>query len=522
MDFGAPVAGQATFNPQQPLQTLSALLSLKQQQLSLAQGEQQLKSQAAAATVAQMDAQQYQAASKVNWQSYAKADGSFDTAGATAKMLEIAPNHPEWAERLAQTATAGATAKKAFFDLSQDYQTPIRAAFGTWAADPKSQPSDLAAQLQAISEDAPKSEQGNIDKIIKNTFGVMNGPNVFTGQPKSLQEQKAAALAYSRAGLTPSEVSGPGGTSSPTPTALNTGGAIVPGAVAPAASGTPGAFTPAGKSVPTTISPQVVTQPGTDAKYIVWPNGTVTPLGSAGGGASTTPSSGGEPGGSGAPAAPARGSHPRPPTNWWQPAPGQTQLLHANTAALASRIQAGEQAANGSPAAIDALSRARSILDKGVWTGGGFSEFKDLKNLAASIGVDTGTAQNASELAKNLARYEAARAGSVGSTDAARSLYEAGAPNTKMDANAVKAVVMQSLGVEKMIQGYAKIVGGAPTPQIAQQREQAFRSIPHLVQAYELGFMRNKAEADAFFSRYDVSGHELAQSAQELRQLGAL
>jgi hypothetical protein len=507
-DFGSPVAAGVQ-GPQSGLQTLAGLLSLKQQglsiqqqQLGLQQQSQTLKSQTAAATMATIDAQQKQAVSKVNWQSFTRPDGSYDTDGATAKMLEVAPNHPEWAERLSQTGTAGAQAKQAFFNLSQQYQEPVRAAFGTWAADPNAKPSDLAAQLQAISENAPKSEQGNLDKIIKNTFGVMTGPDVFTGQPKTLQQQKGAALAYARAGLSPSETAGAGGVATAQPTALSTGGAIIPGSVAPPASGQAGAFTPQGKPVPTTLAPTLVTpHPGAAPPVVV---------GGAAGvpGAAPTAKSGSAPGGM---------------PNWWTDAANNAQLNQAKVAALGARVAAGNQAANSSPAAIDALSRARALMGTtGTATGTGFPAIKDLRNTLASMGVDTAGAQDASELAKNLARYEAARAGSVGDTDAARSLYEAGAPNTKMDSGAVKAVIMQSLGIEKMIQGYAKVVGGATTAQGAMQAEQKFRSIPNLVQAYELGFMRNQGEADEFMKRYGISGKEIAKSAQQLQQMGAM
>lgn len=504
-DFGQPVAAGVN-GPQSGIQTLSSLMGLKQQQLSIAQQQiglqqqqQELQSQTAAATVAQMNAQQYQAASKVNWASYVKPDGSFDAQGATSKMLEVAPNHPEWAERMVQTATAGAQARQSLFNLSQDYQQPIRAAFGTWAADPKAQPSDLAQQLQAIAEDAPKSEQSEISNLIRNTFSVMTGPDVFTGQPKSLEQQKNAALAYARQGLSASEVGGAQGIASQKPALLNTGGAIVPGAIAPPASSSPGSFTSQGKPVPTTLPPQIIHQPITNAPAAV------------GGAQGTTP----KPIGAG------EGKGP-----WWQgtwqPSPGQSEMVTGQVQALQHRINAGEMAANTSPVAIDALTRARTILDKGTWTGTTFSAFKDLKNAAAGLGLDTKEAQNASELAKNLARYEAARAGSVGDTDAARSLYEAGAPNTKMDAAAVKAVIMQSLGIEKMIQGYAKVVGGAPDPHSALVAEQRFRAVPNLVQAYELGFMRSPAEANEFLRRYGASGKTLSKSAQELRQMGAM
>ncbi len=75
-------------------------------------------------------------------------------------------------------------------------------------------------------------------------------------------------------------------------------------------------------------------------------------------------------------------------------------------------------------------------------------------------------------------------------------------------------------GFEKIIQSYANLMQSAPTPQIAQQREQAFRSIPHLLQTFELGQMKSKQEVDEFLKRYDISGADLAKSRQMLQQLG--
>lgn len=519
--FGDPVATQVQ-GPQAGLQTLSSLLGLKQQQIGIArqqiglsQAQQQLSQETSQATMAGIQANQQQALQQVDWKQYVNPDGSLNVAAAQQKALQVAPNiGAEFVSRLEAMSQGGAQTKAAFHGLNQSLQSGVRSAFGAWAADPNAKVTDLTATLETMASNEPKSTQQQLEQIMGHSLRILTGSNPVTGQPLSPQQQKAAALAFARSGLTPGETAGPGGIAEPTPTILSTGGALVPGAQAPVAAAQPGKFTPGGAPVATTMQPHVVTQPGTNAQYIVWPNGSVTPVGA-----------GGAPPGQGAPATAAgqpAGSAGPQAQNWWQPAPGQAQYLAGNVQALVQRVQAGEAAANTAPTAIDALERSRSILDKGVWTGTQFSLFKDLKNTMASLGVDTGGAQNASELAKNLARYEASRAGTVGQTDAARSLYEAGAPNTKMDAAAVRNVILQSLGVERMIQGYGKLMTTAPNPQVALQREQAFRSVPHLVMAYELGFMKNAKETDEMFRRYGVSGPELAKSAAELKKLGVL
>lgn len=508
-DFGAPVADHIQPpNPNQGLTTLSDLLAIKsrqigiaQQQVALQSQQQQLSSAQSAAAQAAIHTQNLKGLQSVNWAQFNTSDGGYDIEAAQAKAAQVGgADAPEFSTRLANMAQTGTAAKQALFSLNQEQQAPIRAIYGTWAANSKLQVPDLLTELQTYEKTLPAGQQSNVDQMISATTREFLGPDLYSGQPRTLAQQKQLALGFARAGLTPSEVGGAAGIATPGRGTIDTGGQVVPGSTAPAASAAPGAFSPQGAPVSKTVAPQVVTQPITGGQYILEPNGSVTPIG---GGKSA---SGGTPWWQGS----------------WQPAPGTSQFTQIQTASIAHRIQAGEVAANSAPTAIDALNRARAILDKGTWTGSTFSLFKDLKNTAAGLGVDTSSAQNASELVKNLARYEGARAGSVGQTDAARSLYEAGAPNTHMDAAAVKSVVLQSLGIERMLQGYAKVVGGAPTPQAALQAEQKFRSIPHLVQAYELGFLRDKASADEFFKRYGVSGRELAKSAAELRALGAM
>lgn len=532
--FGAPVADQIA-PPTAGLQTLSNLLGLKQQQLGIArqqiglsQAQQELSQQTSQATMAGIQANQQQALQQVDWKQYVNPDGSLNVAAAQQKALQVAPNiGPEFISRLEAMSQGGAQTKQAFHHLGQSLQSGVRAAFGAWAADPKAKVTDLAATLEDMASNEPKSTRAQLEQIMGHSMRIIGGVNPVTGQPMTPEQQKAAAMAFARSGLTPGETVGSGGIAEPTPTTLNTGGAVLTGAQAPVASGQPGQFEQKGAEIPTTMQPHVITQPGTNAQYVVWPNGSVTPVGAPGAPQGTHPGVGqsqnaGTAGAQGVPGGPQSAQAGAPQQNWWQPSPGQAQYLAGNVQALVQRTQAGEAAANSAPTAIDALERSRAILAKGVWTGTQFSMFKDLKNTMASLGVDTKGAQNASELAKNLARYEASRAGTVGQTDAARSLYEAGAPNTKMDPASVRSVILQSLGVERMIQGYGKLMTTAPNPQVALQREQAFRSVPHLVMAYELGFMKNAKEADELFKRYGVSGPELAKSAAELKKLGVL
>ncbi|MDE2107275.1 MAG: hypothetical protein KGL39_59305, partial [Patescibacteria group bacterium] len=263
---------------------------------------------------------------------------------------------------------------------------------------------------------------------------------------------------------------------------------------------------PIGQPIPQGISPQVATQPGTGGVSIIGPNGVARPITNAPTQAPNAPNAA-QPGQQGQ------------SINWWNPPPGAVNLLNQNVAALAKRTQGAISAANTTPQAIDALDRMRAILDQGTFTGTAFSGFKDLKNLAASMGIDTTSAQNSSELVKNMARYEAARAAAVGDTDASRALVEAGSPNFKMDAKAVKAVVLQSLANERIIQAYGKLMESTTNPQEGMQKETAFRSIPHLLQMFELGELKSKPEVDEFLKRYDITPAEMAKSHQAYMQL---
>lgn len=233
-DFGAPVAQNV--NAGNGLQTLSDLMSLKQrqigiaqQQLALAQGQQTLSQLTSQATVAAIKANQEKNLSQVNWKQYVQPDGSYDIDSAEKQALLVAPNiGPDFISRLSAMTQSSVAAKKAYYDLNQTYQDNVRAAFGTWAGDPKANISDLATQLDAIEENAPKDTQDSIRTIVNHTLGVIGGPDLITGAPKTLDQQKSQALAYSRVGLSPEQVSGPGGLATPVPGTVSTGTQVIP------------------------------------------------------------------------------------------------------------------------------------------------------------------------------------------------------------------------------------------------------------------------------------------------------
>lgn len=236
-DFGSPVAQNvAPPNPGAGVTMLSNLLSLKQQQLGIArqqiglsQAQQQLSSETSAATTAAITAQQTKALSQLNPKQWLKPDGSLDVDAASQDVMSVAPNlGPDYLARLQTAAQGSVETKKAYLSLNGDLQKGLRDIFGSWSADPKATPTDLAQQLQAWQETLPSGLQDAGEQIEGHVLKVLTGPNLVSGQPHSVQEQKAAALAYARAGLAPSEVGGPGGLATPVPGTVSTGTQIVP------------------------------------------------------------------------------------------------------------------------------------------------------------------------------------------------------------------------------------------------------------------------------------------------------
>lgn len=467
-------------NTIQPPNTINAFANIVNLKTALAQSQQeQQKNQ-------ELTALHQFTQNAMNDPQYHNDDGSLNAQKFQNDAMKVAPTYGQaYIGQAIQNANEGISNRQALLNLGGEQRKVIGGYFASVAADPKATYGTL---LDAVEQ----AREANKDPMFQRSLDSMllhapptHGMNAAQENQAIRQYARNAAIAV---GAPEAQQSAPQIGTMQGPKGQQT---IQTNPQSPLGVG------PVGAPMKQGISPQIVTQPGTGAPNVVGPGGQASPITQAGG-----PQQQG--------------------TNWWNPSPGQLNFLTAQTQGVAQRAQAGIAAANTSPQAIDALTRAQAILDAGTWTGTAFSGFKDLKNLAASLGMDTSTAQNASELAKNLARFEAARAGQVGDTDAARSLYEAGAPNTKMDAEAVKAVIQQSLANEQMIQGYGRLMENSPDPQTAQQRETAFRSVPHLVQAYEAGQIKSKADMDAFLKRYGISAADLAKSRQQLRELGAL
>ncbi len=497
-EFGPPVA-QNVAGPQQGLQTIAGIMGLKQQQLGIQQeqaevGTAQAGQQQAAQRNTELQQAQALAVSAKNG-AFRNKDGSLDIKALSSAIAEQGPYAAQYgtqimslANEMVQNSTAiNSLNTKERAQAAAYLQSAIKTGKG---GIPETSYSDVVNAMDGMVADNPQ--------LRRLSLSVMPRFHPTDTPAQIVQTLKQVGAAFS--GSPPENMA-----------AVQTNRGIQYEQTNPYS---PLGVGPQGAPVPNTITPQVVLNPLTHAPGVLNPAGTVTPV--VQGGAQPQPAPNG--------AAPAAVNPSAP--GWlagtgagWQPKPGQQAWIEQNTQALVHRAQAGINAANTSPVALDALNRMRAIMDEGTWTGGAFSGFKDLKNLAASLGVDTKTAQNASELAKNMARYEGARASFIGDTDLSKSLMEQGSPNYKMDPAAVKEVILQCMASERIIQSYANLMESSPNPEVGMQREQAFRSIPELLPMFELGEMRNPAEVNALLSRYHLSGATLAKSRKMYESL---
>jgi hypothetical protein len=136
------------------------------------------------------------------------------------------------------------------------------------------------------------------------------------------------------------------------------------------------------------------------------------------------------------------------------------------------------------------------------------------------VGFDTGAADDANTLVKNLARYEAARAtqAGLGGTDAARELAHTGSPNISLDNAALKGIITQSLATEKALATYANIQTKTKDAGQLAKNEADFRSIPHLIEGYEYGLARNPQEADEFLKKHGVTRAQMAATRKAIKE----
>lgn len=473
---------------------LSQILSIKAQR-------QGLEGQAAEVKSVQQSQRQREALSKYDFAKHLGGDGTPD--------LNSLMNDPELraaaGDQFLEVITKAAGAKQ---QQLQNKQTLVglrkdqRAAFGE--------------MINALRSDADVTQDNELGRQKLNQamvqYGEMYGEDalpVLSAYAGQLQKVPKGKLGDALRAIGLQTVSVENQLEKQQPQYLNTGGEFRD--INP--------LTPPGQSkpsIPSTIPPgmSLFTDPRTGNPYVINPQtGAVGDLG------------GGIPGHGGVSPNTSPGTSTQPPSSLPAPMkPGEATVTAEQAKGISDRVSQTLEKADSSQQAIDALSRARTILDADLSTGKGFETIRNLSNVLAAVGVDTKGAEDANSLVKNLARYQASRAQAVGlgNTDAARELAEKGSPNTKIDREALKGVVTQSLAVEQALLAYSKIQSSVTDPQKLLKNEREFRSVPHLIQVYEYTLMRSPEEADKFLKKHGLGPDEIKKSLTKLRDLGAL
>lgn len=472
-------------DPTQAINTMSGILGLKQQRQALQTGQYQQQSAQANAQMTQQDAQNRQAAGSFfknfDIAKHHGDDGTLDLDSAltSPEFKATGDSAPEIAKSLLAIKNSQLAAKTSLAGLNNDLRGQFSSQVAGLAQDPDVKSGNQTGRgkvLDAIDQFGQSSPDAKRVAAIYSQVLQNTPPNKMGQALQNLQLQAKSA-----------------GEQLPGTTAIDTGPTVQGASVAP---GT-GAITPAGPPIAKGIAPSIVTTPAGPLARVGGNGSTVTPLTTA------TPA----------------GSSPQPNLNVTT-----AQATTQNTAAagVAQRVQQAQAAANNTTQAQDALTRTRAILDKpdAINSGTGFEWKKSVRNVLAGAGIDTGGADDANTLVKNLARYEASRAtqAGLGGTDAARELAHNGSPNASLSTAALKGVITQSLATEKALATYANIQTKTKDASQLAKNEADFRSIPNLIQGYEYGLARTSAEADEFLKKHGLTRAEMAASRQKIKE----
>jgi hypothetical protein len=460
MDALAPIPP-----PQNPITTLAGIMGIKQQQQALQTGQYNQATAQAESQQAQQKNAELQAVGNLTKNAYnprySNADGSFDNQAFADDVARVAPTY---GQAIAKDATMRAGElyqnQQTLFNLNQSERSMIGDAFGSWATDDKLNHSRFINNVENLREQFPNNP--GVSRMLTSMATAM--PSDADGLHKGLQQ--AAIMAKSPT----AELSMPGqGTNAAGQNQLInkvTGARSVPQLG-------PGAINP--------TSSQVAGATAAATLPYVKPTAAASASGAAEGTAQT-----------------------------------------ANLTGVAGRVQQAQAAANNTVGSIDALNRAKSILESpgAPSTGTQYESVKSLKNLMSSLGIDTSGADDMNTLTKNLARYEATRAtqAGLGGTDAARELAHSGSPNTQLDNKALLGIVRQSLATEQAVGSYANVQSKATSPQQMLQNENAFRNIPNHIQAREYGMMRTPQEADAYLKAQGMSKADMAAARAKVKE----
>lgn len=402
-DFGAPVATSVNVNPNQAVQTLSGLLSIKQQQQALQTGAYEQQATAAKASQAQQENQELQALSQftrtaVQDPTFRKEDGSLDMEKFQKGAATVAPVYGQaYIGQATSNANAMIDNRKALLGLSNDQRRTLGNYFGAVAAKPDATREDFldaAERARTVSDDP--AYQRSVDRML------MSAPNVRelpTAQASQAIRQWARGIsmetgapATTESGPAVQMVQGPNG--------------LVPTNVNPQA---PAGVAPVGPTQAQGIAPQVVTSPVTGGQGVVGGSQGLTPKPIGGG---------------------AQGPNP------WQPYPGQ----QGDIKTYQTEVQGTRQAADAAPTARNINAQILRLADNAK-TGPGTEVWQHAVGaLAAPFGLSPTASYQ--ELGKFLEKNAIQNMTSMGGPPSDARLSAAAAANgsTHFSPEALKAV----------------------------------------------------------------------------------
>lgn len=185
-------------------------------------------------------------------------------------------------------------------------------------------------------------------------------------------------------------------------------------------------------------------------------------------------------------------------------APGEGETLKSNAATASADWATTSTDATVAQQRIATLQKIRQLAPE-AFTGVGGARKELIAGIANAIGISAFEAEKTAtdELRKNANLL--ALAG--GNTDAARALAEMANPNTKMNAQAIKEVVNQLIGIESMKAAKAKYLG--------QYRNTPDNYIQQLAQFNDIADSRLFQE----MTREDVAKMKASLSEAELAEL---
>lgn len=459
-------------DPMQGINSYSGILGIQQQQQNLQTGQYTQQSAQANASQDQQKNKELQAVSglmqSVHQGEYRNSDGSFNRQKFADDVTAVAPVYGKdvatSALSQANEVVQNQTAKQ---KLTEDSRASLGNVVSSLASNPNTRRGDVVDGITQYIQD--HKDDPNAIRIATGAMALLPA-NDNSPQFRTALSNFAGSLS---------------GKAQSTPTTVDTGTQLQPGATLNATGGFTGAGAPINKQ-------NVAVTPAGPLGVVTPAKGTVAPIKTVGGGQELNTTT------------------------------AQQAVNVGSAHGLTDRVQQAQAAANNTVQAQDALSRARAILDapESPNTGAGFQKVQGLRNLMSTLGIDTQGATDANSLVKNLARYEASRAtqAGLGGTDAARELAHNGSPNVSIDNAALKGIVTQSLATEKALSAYANIQSKTKDAGALAQNEADFRNIPNLVQGYEYGLARSPSEAEEFLKKHGISRADMAKTRTQIKE----